>query len=352
MIVYAIMFFLLIIGYIVFGNRKNGKKKYCVFCSIILILISSLRKETLGFSDTVHLYIPAFKLVQNLNFSDVFYAFRDTEYVFYYFTKIFTLFSTNINLYLSILSIPVVVSASVFIYKYSKHCLLSYLMFLSLNYFFLSFITLRHSLALSILIFAFMFLLKGKNKYFFIMIAVASLFHKTALIFALAYPISKMKPGLKNYLLIFISLFLVVFFKNQLFNWIFTFISDEHYLLYLNRNITINLNSFFINLALVVFYSLFRKKNDNDEKNNNIYLNMLCVGTAFSSLTIMMDVMYRISLYFTFPSIILIPNIIESMELSFNKKLFKTVITLILICYCFLSTLSNLDLLNYHFFWE
>ena len=63
-------------------------------------------------------------------------------------------------------------------------------------------------------------------------ILIASLFHRTALIFIVAYMIAKLKIGKKQIIAIFVALFIAVLFGEQLMTLVFQIISSGHFALY------------------------------------------------------------------------------------------------------------------------
>ena len=79
---------------------------------------------------------------------------------------------------------------------------------------------------------------------------------------------------------------------------------------------------------------------------------MFALGVGISSLTIYRDIMFRLALYYTVVEIALIPQMINDIKKSKQRYFITYVVSLLLCFYCFFSTISNLNLLNYTFFWE
>lgn len=314
-ITYMIIF---IFGILYEGNKKktNAKKIYCVFITIVLLLLMGLRDETLGESDTVSFYIPRFNLIQGLTISKTFEIFRDTDPIFYVCTKIITFFTDNVNLYFFICSLPLVIGISRLIYKYSKIPMISYFVFLGLGYYFTAFITLRNSVALGILLFSYPYLRERKFWKFLFVVMLAYIFHNSAIFFLIAYPITKFEFKLNiKWIVVLVVFVLVVVFKDISMNIFFKFINNEHLLLYKDRNIQLNI-TLFLEYAFIFAISLFFKKyyyKSNFEEGNMLYV-LTYIGTLITLLVMVQDVMYRVSAFYTIYFTILIPNYIACDE--------------------------------------
>ena len=314
-----------------------------------MILVAGLRHQELGNSDNIALYIPAFQKIQYLTFRQVFLAFKDTDPFFYLLMKLFTVFSKNLNLYIFFLSLFTIIPYGYLIYKKSKNTCISFLIYIALNFYFLSFITYRHSLASAILVLAYIAFGENKIKKFVILTLIASLFHSSAIVFLLLLFIRKIKFNYKWIIYISLSLIVSIFFSSVFKELIFKFVTNSHYLLYKNINNTINLNAFYINLMFIIFCLVFNKKINEDDKIN---LNLICFGTCISSMTIIIDVFYRIALFFVMPIIIEVPTAISKIAKAKDRMMVSIILSLLLIIYTFISTLTNLNLIDYKFFWN
>lgn len=344
---------ILILGIIYEANRKkaNAKKVYCILVTIMLFLVIGLRDEALGDSDTVAFYIPRFNLIGNMSFLQTFEKFINTDPIFYLFTKVITMFTNNINLYLFICSIPLIVGISRLIYKHSKIPMISYFVFLGLGYYFTAFITLRNSLALGILLFSYEYLRDRKFWRFFLVVMIASMFHSSALFFLIAYPITKFEFKLNlKWIMLLIIFILIVVFKETSINILFEFINNEHLLLYKERNIQLNI-TLFLQYALIFIISLYFRKyyyKSNFKEGNMLYV-LTYIGTLLTLFVMLQDVMYRVSAFYTIYFTILIPNYIAC-DKNAKNRLMCSMLAMVIFMILGLKFANDFNLIPYKTF--
>ena len=94
-----------------------------------------------------------------------------------------------------IIAIITLVGPLWFIKRYSKNYLLSVIMFITIGSFYMQFYILRQAVAISIFLFAFQFITDKKIIKFCLSIAIAAMFHKTAIILLLLYPLVNIPPS-------------------------------------------------------------------------------------------------------------------------------------------------------------
>ena len=210
MLTYILLFIILIIlKYIC----KENKKLFCIFSGIILWSLLALRSINIGLNDTSELYKPFFENINNMNIKEIIEYKWMSDKMFYILMKIISLFTKNFQIVLAILAIPYVFFTVYIIEKKSKNPLLSVILYISMYYMYATFL-LRQVFAIGIILFSIQYIEKNNFIKFALTVFIASLFHKTALIFLIAYPFSlKNKYGLKNYVYIFSSLFIGISLK-------------------------------------------------------------------------------------------------------------------------------------------
>ena len=316
MLIYVIF---LIITYLLYVFKVD-KKIFCTVECILFILLIGLRSIDMGLHDTKVLYIDYFNRIKDMTFMETLNFIKeiDTEYLFYILTKIFTYFSTNENLYLFIFAIPYPVLVCRAIYKYSKIPVLSIIMFFSLNYFGNAFYTMRHVIALGFVVLSLDYIIQKKPIKFIATIIIASLFHRTALIFIFAYWISKLKIGKKQIIAIFIALFVAVLFGEQLMTLLFQVISSGHFSLYNNDKYLVQgtLTTFAIYAAILIFQYFLRRyrKNNDYEDETRVLTNLLTVGVMIGACTYFFTEALRLCYFYCIFSIISLPNAIANIS--------------------------------------
>lgn len=348
MIPYLILVFIVVISYYIMKrNFKNYKKKYCIFMGIILFLMLAFRDTSMGV-DLQGLYIPYFNIIKNLSFAETiqFTQNQQTEVLFYLLNKVISLFSKNIHFYLAIMSIPYVLVVSRFIYKYSKNPLLGYLIFLSLNYYCFSFSALRHTLAASALVFSYDYLKQKRAMPFILCVLLATLFHRTALVFLIAYPVIHFKISWKQTFIMLLILLCSTLLREFLFTFIFSVFDSGHFSNYVSIGKSMSLVFFVINFLLYIFMLyVFREKKNEPE--NRILLNIQFLCICFAALTPVLGEMIRISFYFGVFLCASLPNAIEYSKYKINKRVYYSVLGLCFILYFLNFTVYNSSLVPY-----
>ena len=222
----------------------------------------------------------------------------------------------------------------------------------------MSFTLLRQFLALGIITFSYKYIKEKNFIKFLIIIIIASLFHKTALIFIIAYPIfNKVKFGIKNYFIIFFALFLSIIVGQRMLYWIVNVLKDERFYMYLERESSLNLTNFFINFAILIFCDtlckLSNRKMSNMSFEINGLMNLQSISCVFLAFTPVLGEMYRIAMYFCIFNILLVPNLIESININKNGK--RVVYICLYVCfiiYYFLFSLKNAQVIPYIFYFK
>ncbi|MBR3365941.1 EpsG family protein [Candidatus Saccharibacteria bacterium] len=340
MLIFSLMIFMIIFAWFLLKKMDNKKAKgrklnikliYCIICSIALVAIAGLRAPSNDFGDDT-MYMGNFEYVQKHDFPEVYKQFKllDTEPVFYLGTKVVSLVSTNYNVLLIVCAIPVVLAISWMIYKHSKMPMLSYLLFSCAFFYLWSLVILRQAIAMSAIVFAIEFLIKKKYWKFIIAVALAALFHRTALIFLLALPISFM-PYTKKSPIIFaiLSVAMIVFGGLIISNGLQLFSNMWHYSAYLTREASFGnwkqIAKYVIYAVMIVVTILISKSDDRKRDKIPIYLCMtgclLCALAPFFAET------FRLGLYFMLPVIVILPNAIAGVEDSKKKLLYSGALT-------------------------
>ena len=337
----------LIMLILVLPTLKVNKKKYCIIIGTIMTIVIGFRSIEMGMGDTKGIYISIFDQLANLSMKESisFIKKSDIEIVFYFLTKVYLLITDNSRIYIFLLSIPLNFSIARFIYKYSKIPSISFIMFFSLNYFGFSFTLIRHCIALAILVYSYDYIYTKNIKKFLLTVFIAGLFHRTAWIFIIAYPISNMLTiGLKNISIPLITAVISYIFGEKMLLFLSYFIKSGHFIQYLTiRENTITF--FLINFLMLIFILCITKKNINKDVKQQI--NLLTIGTSIASCMIFLSEAFRISTFFTIYSIALLPNTISSIKSKKTRLIMEISLYSIFITYFFMFSMNNNEIYPY-----
>lgn len=331
-------------------GEKKSEKKYIFLISIILILIAVLRHESVG-SD-VSRYCEHFKVISKLEWSSISLYYKKDVF-FYYCTKLVTLVTENQQIWLGAIATIYVSSHSYIIEKYSKDALLSYILLLSMGWYHFSLTGLRQAVALGIIAYSYVYLLENKRYKFIITILIASLFHSSAVVFLVAYPVSKLKLGMKQVFITTISL-LSLTFGNNYIEMIFSFIFEtDRYSGYSNSDVTLSMSMYILIVIIYCYAAFYLFKSKKQDVINEKLFNILTFGMVFQLYSSVLAEMFRVALYFNISILCLLPNILCTYEQNIKaKNLIKVLIYTSFVIYFFSSAMYSSGVYPYEFFWN
>lgn len=214
-------------------------------------------------------------------------------------------------------SVVIILLRVIFIWKYSSKIWLSVFCYIGLGFFTYALCTLRQELGISVAMFALPFLQKRKPLPYFLIIVLAGLCHTSLLILLPIYFIVTIPPSKWMIGLYAACFFTVVFFSEIILQWITTLVPrfaiytpDSYYMR--GRNI----NTVIIWIIILLIASLLYKKLLERDKNNLVLFNLFLYGTLIMSLTVKHFVFQRVAFVFLPFSVILIPEIVQSLQPS------------------------------------
>jgi len=206
--------------FLAFGKMEGKKKQYYIFVvSAILFVLMAFRDREMG-SDTSG-YISMFNRVAS--YSNPFNYIRNsiTEGGFLLYCWSLSRIIRDARILFVVSAAFITCSVGRFARKYVDNVGLFYCLLVGMMHFDFLLSGLRQSMAISILLFAFEYLLKRKPLPYYALCIVAILFHNSALIFLLLYPLFSMKilaqnRSLLSNLVLFAAAFLSGFFMDDI----------------------------------------------------------------------------------------------------------------------------------------
>jgi hypothetical protein len=315
---------------------------------IILFCLAALKHDSVGI-DTIS-YIDDFVSLKNYSYQEA------TGWVEPGFTslKLFIHFLTdNSSIYLAALALIYVTSVFTFLSRYSKEAFMSIVMLISLGYFQFSLSGLRQSIAIAIILFSYKYIKEKNPLYFLGIVLTATLFHNSALVFIIAYPAAHWKINSKHFIILISIIIAVLLFGEILLEVILSIIKldffDVRFIAYFDNQSTLSLSGFAILFSIWFFCYLIYKKYDSHDQ-ISVLLNIVFVGLIFQSLTSIVGEFFRMAMYFSIFSIVLLPNSILLIKSVNIRVMVYMVISTLLLLYYFLFGVYNYGL--FKFYWE
>lgn len=335
--------FILIEGFLFRNSFKKKSKVVLTVIGMQLILLLGLRGASVG--------------IDTRTYIDLFWAIKNGWTVDYLeignqiiYNVISEFFNSPVALLMSYALITIIPVLKV-IKKDSHNIFFSVILYAGFMYYYWAFNAMRQAAAMSIAFWAISCLEENKTLKYFLLVMLAALFHKSALL-VLLFGIVK-KTGIranKNWAIWVITLSGVgALFGNKIISLgVMLFRPYEGYI---DSAFAENGNALHPILFLLIFLVVLLMGNGLTE-NEQLLLTMLSVGVVLYFVSIKIGIVNRITYYFTMPLIILLPNWLESLK-GQNKRLTKVIFYIGISLYQFLVVLKGTQgIVPYRFFWQ
>ena len=357
MIVYFLMYMLILLGAPIAartGKTAEQRKRRAVLWMVVLIaLVVGLRHPSMGFdlqygrSDG---YLWSFQHIAKYSFSELLNmrGWLNYEWGYIFYNKLLSYFSEDVQWLLIASAAASIVPVGYFIRKYSKDPIFSSVVFLGLPCFLMAFSGLRQAIAIGICCIACLYICKKNLPGFVGMVLLAALFHSSAIVFIIAYPLYHVKMSKKMRLLTFPLLAVIYAARYPIFS-VASRLFKEDAVAEETNAITLLL----VFILIYTFCTVFLK--DYDEESSG-FLNLFyfacicqCFGGVYSTAM-------RVGYYFMPALAIALPNIIANMKNPNNYYVSKRFVMAAFIAYGLYSLYVNGSswpmTYPYKFFWE
>lgn len=358
MIIYILLVILILILPKILKSLRIEKQKkiYIIIISIVLIFIMGFRNISLGQNDIEVSYYPMYQSINGLNFKAIFDLYN-YDFFFLVLMKLTTLVSDKFQVFLFISSAIFISSISLFIYRESEKPALSFILFLALGIFGFNITILRHSLALSFVIFAYIFLKNKRYIFFSIFVILAMLTHLSSLVIIglLALLVFK-KHRLTHLYLLLIGVFIFSYFWGENFlNMLFDIMNINRFDRYANHVETFNLTLYFLNLFLFIVSTIlfvFNKKNMTYQRQCSIRKQFaICtISLVFLNFSVFFALFFRISMFFGIYTVILLPNVLSEVKNRLYNNLITATVVVLYVIYFLMFSLENTRIVPYQLF--
>jgi len=306
-------------------TRLNKKQQNSILLNIMFcqLLFLTVFKDNTIFND-IWAYLEGFEYSKTIAWNDI-YKIRDAfgylnyELGWRYYVKTLSTLSNNEGILIFVTGFIIIYSYFILIKKYSLIPWLSIFLFITIV-FYNSLLVLRQNLAIAIYLYSLPLIVERKLWKFLLVMGLAFLFHKTAILFIPLYFLYPLKLRMKMILTFLIAGFL--------FNYIFTLLLDigisyfAKYEIYRISDHTVaNATPFLISFMVLLFISTqyypFKKVREYDK----LFFIMIMIVTIFdfSRIGSAAGTIGRLSAYFYPAIIILLPNVIKNVETPILK---------------------------------
>lgn len=308
-----------------YGLRQNNYKNYIWICGALMAFLTMCRTPFTGTSDN-YAYMIRYELLQNYETFQEYYDLRMADYDllsseagFYYTMWFFGHFLKDGQWVFVISSFLITVATCMFIRKNSVNIPLSLTIYVCLGLFTFNMNGMRQAMAMSICLFAYEHAKNRKIIPFVITVLIAMLFHKTAMCFFPMYFLPKLKNNLGSWMFYVFGLILCLLFMDRIIAGYYE-ISGEDY----SDVETSSGGGLFVILLYLGAIGLTIYKSHILERPSaqTALLATLTGFAAYISRFIGSDILERVSYYYFYFPILLIPEAFKELE----EDEYKTII--------------------------
>lgn len=325
----------------------NKRKVFVGLTAAQWILISGLRGMSV--SPDMFSYKLRYNVTTHMSWKQVFRTFYDV-YVneegkdpgYTLFEKITQVFVTNFQAYLFIVAVIFFVCLAVWIYRNSRLPCFSYLIFSAFLFRFYAITGTRQTIATALVVLVGTELIKRRQFWKFLLIcAIAFTIHKSSMVFLPFYFISQKEITVKYSAAIFGAFPILFVLRNQYIE-VLNYISGYDY----DALESSGAYSFtFIYMAVCVVSIILIKFIKANCENYKMYYNALFMGSLFLPAVFVNPAIMRVVQYFTLYIMLMIPEIVCSIEKKYRAMAYTAMTLVLLIA-------SNLFNSSYQFFWQ
>lgn len=323
------------------------RKKIIITCALFLLLFLGLRSMYIGSIDCVR-YSNLWQRVSQMDFAEFiqFTKTARTEIGFLLWewglSHIFA--STQALFWLH--GLIIVVCISIYLFRNSDDILLSYTMFICLELMCFMMQGLRQAIAMSICIVSIKYIQERKLIKFVLMVLFACLFHQTAVVFLVLYFVYGLQVNSKTVLISMVTICVLLALSNQIIG-----IANDIF----DRDYTDSVSSGgFVSVAiyiLIIAFAILSTKNTERDIDFSFFFFMTLFGaTVYVMRYFGTRAAERISYYFMFGQMIVLPKSIKCLPEKSAKLILVIVWGLCVLLFAY--RLKGSNMVPYLFFWQ
>lgn len=329
------------------NSDDKAKRVFLIWCGIAMFLMLGLRSKSVGSDDPSNYYNNWADMVRMSIESISSYAQNsEMEIGYLYFVGIFSKIFPHPQSLFIITGAFMSFAVCRFVYKNSEDPTTSLVMFVTLSLYTFMTQAIRQAIAMCICLFAIEFCKKHKIFKFIALVLLAMTFHTSAIIFFPVFLLYFIPLNSLTCIISFIVGAVLLVFSPQIINYANQLYGSEYFRVVDSGG--------FVALAVyivIIALALLLQHQVKDKKKYEFFFFITFVGaTVFTMRYIGGLIAGRISNYYMFGQIILLPNLINIMDKR-TRVIVKT--TTILLCVLlFLYRLKDSNLIPFEFFWQ
>lgn len=304
-----IIFAFIIIFWYQFGVKsESNRKKYITVTTVVLLLIMGLRNCVI-YNDT-YSYVMNFHYLEDMSVESIRSQWPKDSFFYVATHYIHPLIFHNYTIWLLVISAIYIIPLSLIIRRYSVNPMLSWVCFIFLGMMMFTMAGLRQTVAMGLTLISFLALIDRKRILFIALLFSATLFHGSALIFALVYPLVYYKIKFNQKIIfVYVGATVVSMIAGQtILSSIIDVVgeNDQRYIGYA-QDMQGSTFTYFFQQLLLVIPALYFLKDRYDDRIVALFAHLSMIALMFVSLSPTIAEMFRVSMYFSWANMILFP---------------------------------------------
>ena len=294
------------------GNRPHNKA-YVIVASLLLFSIYGLRNTYVIGNDTTSSYLHSFQAIASYSWGEVIENY-EVNIGFGILLKLgYSLTGGDYQLFVSAIALFVTLCFGMLLYRYSPSPVQSILYHFGLLLFVFHFSALKQSIAMALLMPAFHCLVCRKNLRYLLLVLLASQFHFPAIVFLLAFPLSKLRVG-RNYLFLLAGMLLITFLlRNQIINLMLnTYNGLEESTVYVDLSGMAFLQTKALIMIVIVLAAVVFRRPRPEDYVYSLLLEFMGIAVVFQTFCGYNNIFERLADYFFQFSVVFIPMVFDS----------------------------------------
>lgn len=298
--------------------KHKVESLFCFISYFVMVLLAMFRGSDVG-ADTLS-YIGDYQDMSLMNFSDIINEYKGYE-GYYLFSKLFSMMGLPCYIWFGFVEFVLVFSIARFINKFSSDRLYSIILFLTTGLFMFSLAGLKQTLAMSLLLHAYVDFVDKKYARSCMLIVFAYFVHPASLIALFAFIIylfSRTKLVIPMLLLIVL---LICVGGLSTASWFVTIIGNDHFEMYLDADSSYTMSTLFLFCLICLCTIPYLVKYYRSGCNAKVEISCIILTCAFQYLASLSPSLFRLSFPLLPFLFVYVPNSFELIEHKAPERL-------------------------------
>ena len=323
-------------------NRAPYSREVIRAFFLIYFLLLAFRAESIG-ADTWN-YISKFQVASRSSWAEYVFG-RTSEQGYAFLTKLISCITDSEQVFLAIVAIITVYPIAKLYMEESESPMLTISLYLILPMFLMQFSGLRQSIAMAFIPAVYRCIREKKLVKYLIVILLASLFHTSAWVMLLLYPVYHARIPRKALIWVLPALTVIIVFRRQVFMSLFYIFASMFYSEYGQIEETGATSMLLMLLIILLFSYLFLGRTDEETSGQR---NILILSVVVQIFAMISRIVMRVNYYYLLFLPLLLPKVIRRIP-NKNKwvgSLMEFVCCLYFVITFFRKALSGIDSLG------